>query len=215
MGKREFFPAFFSYTRTLKRLSDEEIGRVFRAALLYAESGVEPELSDKEMFGFDFIREDIDRANAKYETLCETMRSNVNKRIEKQQALSIDNKSKHSEGKGEGKSKSEGKGKGKVDIVVAPEAAPTAPQTKLPPSVDEVAEYIQSMNYDVDADKFCSYYAAQGWKLSNGLPMKDWKACCKTWHYRNKESPPRAAPSAKSNNDEIMDYLDRVINGSE
>ena len=28
------------------------------------------------------------------------------------------------------------------------------------------------------------YYAAQGWKLSNGNPMKDWRAAVRNWAHR-------------------------------
>ena len=79
MGKREYFPAYFSYRRTLKLLSDTQLGRVFMAALIYAEEGIEPDLEPLEMMGFGFIKEDIDRANENYEELCEKRKASGSK----------------------------------------------------------------------------------------------------------------------------------------
>ena len=79
MGKREYFPAYFSYRRTLKLLNDTQLGRVFMAALIYAEEGIEPDLEPLEMMGFGFIKEDIDRANENYEELCEKRKASGSK----------------------------------------------------------------------------------------------------------------------------------------
>lgn len=50
----------------------------------------------------------------------------------------------------------------------------------VPPSSDEVAAYVRSKGYDVDASKFCDYYTANGWKVGKN-PMKDWQAAVRTW----------------------------------
>lgn len=56
------------------------------------------------------------------------------------------------------------------------------------PSVDEVREYCAERNNGIDPDKFHDYYTAQGWKLSNGQPMKDWKAAVRNWERRDKQN---------------------------
>lgn len=62
-----------------------------------------------------------------------------------------------------------------------------------PPTVDEIAEYCLERGNGIDAQHFVDYYARQGWKLSNGIAVKDWKACVRTWETRNgkKQEPPK------------------------
>ena len=48
------------------------------------------------------------------------------------------------------------------------------------PTIEEVEEYIKSRHTDVDANKFWNYYESNGWKVGRN-PMKDWKACIRTW----------------------------------
>ena len=48
------------------------------------------------------------------------------------------------------------------------------------PTIDEVKEYIESRHTDVDAERFWNYYESNGWKVGRN-PMKDWKACVRTW----------------------------------
>ena len=231
MGKREYFPAFFSYKRTLKRLTDEEFGRVFRAALEYAENGTEPDLTDKEMFGFDFIKEDIDRANDKYENLCEVRKANGSKggrpQSEKPNGFSETNsfaenqmvsekpnetKKTYSEGKGEGK----GKGEGEENSIVVAEAAPTAQKKRfVPPTEDDVKAYCESQGLDVDPVSFVAFYESKGWMVGKNH-MKDWQAACRTWARSQRGfGTPRAAPNSKPPVDPLMEYLDKVISGEE
>ena len=51
------------------------------------------------------------------------------------------------------------------------------------PTVDEVRAYCQERKNDVDAESFIDFYQSKGWKVGNA-PMKDWKACVRTWEKR-------------------------------
>lgn len=55
------------------------------------------------------------------------------------------------------------------------------------PTLDTIREYIYTENLMVDPDRFFDYYESQGWKLSNGNKMKDWKASCRNWHRKEVE----------------------------
>lgn len=48
------------------------------------------------------------------------------------------------------------------------------------PSVDEVRAYCQERHNSVDAEQFVDYYESKGWRVGHN-PMKDWKACVRTW----------------------------------
>ena len=57
------------------------------------------------------------------------------------------------------------------------------PRTRfVPPTVEEVAEYVKKRGSRVDPQGFIDFYASKGWMVGK-TPMKDWKAAC-----RNAES---------------------------
>lgn len=82
----------------------------------------------------------------------------------------------------------------------------------VPPTVEEVAAYCRERNNQIDAEGFCDYYAARGWKLSKGTPMKDWKTTVRGWEKRQE-------PAKKYDNhpDQRKHYgeLDKEIFGDE
>ena len=55
------------------------------------------------------------------------------------------------------------------------------------PTVEEVQEYISMNNYAVNAERFVDYYESNGWKVGRN-PMKDWKACVRTWHKKEQDN---------------------------
>lgn len=68
---------------------------------------------------------------------------------------------------------------------VARARADTQPRFS-PPSVDEVTAYCQERNNGIDAQRFVDFYAAKGWRVGN-QPMKDWRACVRTWEGRSQD----------------------------
>lgn len=69
------------YYDRLKRLSNEEVGNLFRQLMLY-HAGRYDEMEDfvdNEGIAFDFIANDIDRMEEKYNATCETNRQNGSK----------------------------------------------------------------------------------------------------------------------------------------
>ena len=57
----------------------------------------------------------------------------------------------------------------------------------IKPSIDDVRAYISEKGYHIDAQSFVDFYESKGWRVGNS-PMKDWKACVRTWERR--ESKP-------------------------
>lgn len=84
MGQLEYFPCFHSYRRRTKNLTDQEVGRLFRALLEYSETGEAPELTGRESIAFDFIADDIDRARERYDDSCRKNAENAKKRWSKE-----------------------------------------------------------------------------------------------------------------------------------
>ena len=65
-----------------------------------------------------------------------------------------------------------------------------------PPTADDVRAYCAESGYHVDADRFCDFYAAKGWRIGN-TPMKDWRAAVRNWAKRE-NGPGRAATAGQS-----------------
>ena len=57
------------------------------------------------------------------------------------------------------------------------------------PTLEEVKAYITEKKSNVDPQAFFDYYTKIGWVYGkNKLPIKDWKACVRTWERNNKDS---------------------------
>ena len=78
------------------------------------------------------------------------------------------------------------------------------------PSLEEVTAYCRERGNNVDPETFIDFYSSNGWKVGKN-PMKDWKACVRTWEKRESG---RASPS-KPQGQSVDDYLMDIINGGE
>lgn len=70
-----------------------------------------------------------------------------------------------------------------VEEVVA--AAPSPSKRFVKPTLEQIKEYCLTRKNNIDAQHFMDFYESKGWKVGN-QPMKDWKACVRTWEQRNK-----------------------------
>lgn len=61
----------------------------------------------------------------------------------------------------------------------------------VPPSVEEVAEYIKQKGYHFNAQSFVDYYEADDWHYGKGANRKkvsNWKRCCSTWEEKRRNN---------------------------
>ncbi len=65
------------------------------------------------------------------------------------------------------------------------------------PTLEEIAEFCAERNSNIDPQAFFDFYESVGWKVGN-KPMKDWRACVRTWERREK---PKAQQPSKPNGD--------------
>lgn len=70
---------YFSYLEPLADLTDEEVGRVFRAILKYGVDKTIPDLSPSEKMAFSFMKTNFDRDAAAYDAKVEKKRENGKK----------------------------------------------------------------------------------------------------------------------------------------
>ena len=58
------------------------------------------------------------------------------------------------------------------------------------PTIEEVQEYCDERNNNINPEQFIDYYEANGWKVGKNS-MKDWKAAIRTWEKRDNKQPIR------------------------
>ena len=102
---RAYFCAYYSYLELMELLTDEECGRLFKAALRYSTSGEDMECCGNERFIWPMIRGTIDRDKEKYEKRCEINRINGMKGgrpKEENRSVAMGSEKSQEEEKGEG-----------------------------------------------------------------------------------------------------------------
>ena len=65
------------------------------------------------------------------------------------------------------------------------------------PTVDEVRRYCIERGNRVNAEQFVNFYESKGWKVGN-QPMKDWKACVRTWEVKDRAASSTVTPVKKT-----------------
>lgn len=66
----------------------------------------------------------------------------------------------------------------------------------VPPSLDEVKQYVAEKNLAIDARRFFDFYTAGEWHDSGGKPVKNWKQKALTWD-RREQKERRSQPPAQ------------------
>ena len=87
----------------------------------------------------------------------------------------------------------------------------------IPPTIEEVREYVKSKNIDVDPDKFWNFHQSKGWVIGK-VRMKNWHCAIATWVKRQKSDNKNAtankkSPSQKQNPFDLFNNL-FVTNGN-
>lgn len=79
------------------------------------------------------------------------------------------------------------------------------------PTIEEIRCFCEERNNGIDADEFFNFYESKGWVIGKS-PMKDWKACIRTWE-RNKfksQRPTGRKVSVLENNMAVAEELLRM-----
>lgn len=56
------------------------------------------------------------------------------------------------------------------------------------PTIEDIQEYCNERNNNVDADRFYNFYESKGWMVGSNK-MKDWKAAVRTWEQKEDKLP--------------------------
>ena len=188
--KRDSFIFYRSFAKGIGELDEELRGICYDAIIQYALDGIEPELSGVPKAIFELVRPQIDANNLRYENgkkgaefgklggrpkknpigvitenpigvFDENPKETPNVNVNENENVNVKEKEEEKEKK-----------------------VANAPRFKKP-TLEEVREYCRERKNDVNAESFIDFYESKGWKVGN-QPMKDWKACVRTWERRDK-----------------------------
>ena len=179
---RDSIVFYRSFYEAIKEIPIEQQGIVYNAIYGYALDGVEPELNGIAKAIFLLVKPQIDANNSRYE--------NGKKGAEY--------------GKKGGRPKNENPKETPNEPQENPKETPnenvndnvndlkenTKRKVFAKPTVEEVKAYCTERKNNVDANKFIDFYESKGWLIGKN-PMKDWKACVRTWEKTSNSSPPK------------------------
>lgn len=181
----EYLKIWTSFREVIDPLNDSERGRLFTAMLEYAELGTVPDFKGNERFIWPSAKQAIDRARAESERL--TVNGSKGGRPKKtngNQRKPTETKENQQEPTETQKEK-EKKNKEREEENTSLTGSKRKPLARFtPPTVEQVAAYCQERGNRINAQQFVDFYASKGWKVGQN-PMKDWRACIRTWEGRD------------------------------
>lgn len=81
------------------------------------------------------------------------------------------------------------------------------------PTVEEVAEYCSERGNNVDAERFVSYYTANGWRVGKN-PMQDWRAAVQSWESNGIANEKKTAAPELAKSFENDEFYSRALAAS-
>ena len=155
----------------IAKLSDQEVGRLFRSLLEYSETGETQELTGREAVAFDFIAYDIEQSKKAYAERCRTNAENgkTGGRPKKRELSEKPN--------GFTKTKTE---------TNPPNGGEKRLSRFRPPTREEIAAYCAERGNNLDAGRIFDHYESNGWMVGKNK-MRDWKAAVRGWEGREQQ----------------------------
>ena len=195
---KEFLPLFLDFNETTQDLSDEQCGRLVRALVDYA-NGKEPDLNGMELLAFRFLKGGIDRNER-----LSVIRAEAGFKGGKQTQANASNRKQNEANE----SKAEQNAINNDNDINNYNDKKTRRFT--PPSLQEVTDYCRERRNGISPQSFINFYASKGWKVGN-QPMKDWKACVRTWEQRD-QKPVKVLSSQDFQQRDYSDVNDQYLN---
>ena len=190
----KYLKVFCDFVECLDALADDEKGRLFVAMLNYAATGETPVLTGSERVLWAVSKQMIDRQSESYDRVCSANKANIMRRYESKEDVTKQYETLPNDTNGNESKQDKDKDKDKEKKKKVFQA----------PTIEDVKAYCEERKNNINAERFVDYYAAQDWKLSNGVKMADWRAAVRNWEKRDKEKP-------KKYNRVVSGYEQRTI----
>lgn len=192
--REEGFIFRYCWAEELLKLPEDLRGRINDAIQRFALYGEEPADEYLKYTMYAVIRNQILRDREKYQEVCEKRREAINTRWEREhEAQANTNDTNVFNSIQVNTNDTNNTNKGNVSKGNKGNVNKTSNNTQrdksrfTPPSIEEVRVYVCEEGLNIDPEEFMDYGTANGWKLSNGNPMKDWRATLRQWHRRKNQ----------------------------
>lgn len=199
------FVVYHSYRDTLKTLTDEQVGRLFRAILDYEIDCIEPQFIDGMVqMAFNFIKNDLDANRKKYDNVCERNRQNGQKGGRPKNPLGYLETQNNPEKpkKADNEYDNEYEYDNDINNIYN--------KRFLKPTVEQIKSYCQERNNGLDAQQFYDFYESKGW-LVGKTKMKDWKASVRTWEKNGIIKTKKADFQKHSYSNEVLQEIETPL----
>ena len=192
-----YLKIFYDSIDALEQLGDAERGRLILAMMKYGSTGEVMQLNGNERVLFPIFKAQIDRDEKEMNTLSNARSEAGRKGAEKRwQTMANDGKAIlpygkngncyfaiNEENKENEKETAKEKEIEKKDI----KENNSLTRVKEKPTVEEIAAYCAERKNGINAQAFYDFYQSRGWRVgSSGMPIRDWRACVRTWEQRQK-----------------------------
>lgn len=173
-----------NFMQAVKKLPVEKQGEAYEAYMLYAMDGQEYTGDDYAIAALiESFRSQLEDDRNKYTAKCERTKKINSERTRND----VDTKS--------SRNRTDIVSDNDIDID-SKETTPKGVAKKerfVPPTVEDVRAYCRERKNSIDPNHFIDYYMSKGWKVGKDSPMKDWKACIRTWE-QHEEKPEEKPP---------------------
>ena len=201
--ERNSFTFYLSFEKAIAKLDDKNQLSVYRSISRYSLFGEVPEVDGLAAIAWELIKPILDKSRIRSENGRKARgipKPNLvgNKNAENEANSKLNeaktklNEAKTKQDRDRDRDRKEDKSSFEIDIDVSASADKNRsdkPTRFVPPTLNEVQDYILKNGYSVDADRFVNFYEAKGWMIGKNK-MKDWKAAVRTWQREQKKQKP-------------------------
>lgn len=200
---RDSIVFYRSFYEAIKEIPLEEQGVVYNAIYGYALDGIEPELNGIAKAIFLLVKPQIDANNTRYENGKKGGKAKGNQNVTEVEPNSNQNVTEIEPKANQDVTETEPNENVNVNVNEndlkenIKRKSTTQAKAFVKPTVEEVKAYCVERKNNVNPDKFIDFYESKGWLIGKN-PMKDWKACVRTWE-KGSTSPPNKPSNAYIN----------------
>ena len=178
---KDSFVLYNSFYEPLKSLSNEQLGRLFKAIFNYTINGEVTQENDI-IIAFMFIKDQLDRDSSKWQEI-RKKRSEAGKRHKGNQYSKMEQMEQVFQNGTNGTVDVDVD----VDVDVIKKKKNNKKKNFKVPTLEEVEEYCKERSNGINAQSFIDFYDSKGWMIGKNK-MKDWKAAIRTWERKRSNS---------------------------
>ena len=164
-------------------LNDEQMGKLFRAILIYSNTGEVIEMDQVVEMAFMFVKGSLDHNSEMYERRCKSIAEARERRKQKSQIdINMESDRNHTDINMKSiryQTDINSDTDTDKDKRIKRESKKRESRFQRP-TLPQIQDYVFEKALNVDPERFFDYYESNGWRVGRN-PMKDWKAALRNW----------------------------------